>query len=152
MSSRGFEFSYMLDGSNATPVIKDFILSTATAHKIGDLMCVASDGDITQVTGTTTEVTCVMQEAVAASAITAGTTRAKAAIITRGQVWRCSTDATTATTAIKGYIKKWDTVDCNTIDADDITNGNMTVVDTGTDDEGNVLGYVVFNDTTFGNA
>jgi hypothetical protein len=90
MATRGFEFAYMLDGSSATPVIRDFILSTAAAHKKGDLMTVASDGDVTQATAGAGEVIGVMQEAVAAADITAGTTTAKMAIITRNQVWRCS--------------------------------------------------------------
>jgi len=142
----------MLDGSNATPVIRDFTLGLAAAHKVGDLMKVQTDGYIDQVTGTTTEVTCVMQEAFAAADITAGTTKGKAAIITRNQVWRCSTDATTAATALIGTVKTWDTTDCNTIEASDVTNGAMIVVDTSElDDDGNVLGYVVFADTTFGN-
>ena len=70
MATRGFEFAYMLDGSKSTPVIRDFTLGAAAAHKVGDLMLMQSDGYIDQVTGTTTEVTCVMQEAVAAAAIT----------------------------------------------------------------------------------
>jgi len=152
MASKGFEFAYMLDGSNATPLIRDFTLGAAAAHLVGDLMKVQTDGYIDAVTGSTTEVTCVMMEAVAAANITAGTTKAKAAILTRNQVWRCSTDATTAATALIGTIKTWDTVDKNTIDADDVTNGAMIVVDTSElDDEGNVLGYVVFADTSFGN-
>jgi hypothetical protein len=151
MASRGFEFAYMLDGSNATPVIRDFTLGAAAAHLIGDLMLVQSDGYIDAVTGSTTEVTCIMQEALAAADVTAGSTLGKAAIITRNQVWRCSMDAT-STTAEIGYDKTIDTVDKNTIDADDLSNGAMILVDTGTDDEGNVLAYVVFSDTTFGNA
>jgi len=152
MATRGFEFAYMQDGSNATPMIRDFTLGTAAAHLIGDLMLMASDGYIDVVTGTTTEVTCVMMEAVAAADITAGTTKAKAAVITRNQVWKCSTDATTAATAIPYYIKKWDTVDKNTIDADDVTNGGMIPIDISElDDDGNVLGYVVFADTSAGN-
>ena len=150
MATRGFEFAYMLDGSNATPVIRDFTLGVAAAHIIGDLMLMQSDGYIDAVTGTTTEVTCVMQEAFAAADVTAGTTAGKAAIITRNQVWRCSMDAT-STSAVVGYTKTIDTVDKNTIDADDLTNGDMILVDTGTDDDGNVLAYVVFADTTFGN-
>lgn len=151
MASRGFEFAYMLDGSNATPVIRDFTLGAAAAHLVGDLMLMQSDGYIDAVTGTTTEVTCVMQEAFAAADVTAGTTTGKAAIITRNQVWRCSMDAT-STAAVIGYTKTIDTTDKNTIDADDVSNGAMILVDTGTDDEGNVLAYVVFADTTFGNA
>jgi len=151
MASKGFEFAYMLDGSNATPVIRDFTLGAAAAHLQGDLMLMQSDGYIDAVTGTTSEVTCIMQEPVAAASITAGTTKAKAAIITRNQVWRCSMDAS-STNAKVGYTKTIDTVDKNTIDADDLTNGDMVLVDTDTDDDGNVLAYVVFADTTFGNA
>jgi len=151
MSSRGFEFSYSLSGDNATPVIRDFTLGAAAAHKAGDLMLIQSDGYADQVTGSTTEVTGVMQETIAAADITAGTTKGKMAIITRDQVWRCSMDDT-STAAKVGYTKTIDTADCNTIDADDVTNGAMILVDTDTDDEGNVLAYVVFADTTFGNA
>lgn len=151
MASRGFEFAYMLDGSPGTPVIRDFTLGAAAAHLVGDLMLMQSDGYIDAVTGTTKEVTCVMMEPVAAADITAGTTKAKAAIITRNQVWRCSMDAT-STLAVVGYTKTIDTADKNTIDADDLTNGAMCLVDTGVDGEGNVLAYVVFLDTSFGNA
>jgi len=151
MASKGFEFAYMLDGSNATPVIRDFTLGAAAAHLVGDLMLMQSDGYIDAVTGSTTEVTCIMQEAFAAADVTAGTTKGKAAIITRNQVWRCSMDAS-STSAVVGYTKTIDTADKNTIDADDLSNGAMILVDTGTDDEGNVLAYVVFADTTFGNA
>jgi hypothetical protein len=97
-------------------------------------------------------VTGVIQEEFAAAAITAGTTKAKLAIITRNQVWRCSMDAA-STTMVAGYDKTVDTTDCNTIDADDPTNGRMILVDASTlDDDGYVLAYVVFSDTTFGNA
>jgi len=152
MATRGFEFAYMLDGSNATPVIRDFILSTAAAHKKGDLMVIESDGDLTQAAATATEMTAICQEDVAAADVTAGTTQAKMAILTRNQVWRCSSDASSAATAIPGYIKTMDIVDCNTIDADNIDHGSICVVDVSSvDDEGNVVFYVVFLDTTFGN-
>jgi len=151
MSSIGFEFAYMLDGSNATPVVRDFTLGAAAAHLVGDLMLMQSDGYVDAVTGTTTEVTCVMQESFAAADVTAGTTKGKAAIITRNQVWRCSMDAAT-TAAVVANTKTIDTVDKNTIDADDVSNGAMTLVDASLlDDEGNVMAYVVFADTSFGN-
>jgi len=150
MASRGFEFAYMLDGSNATPVIRDFTLGAATAHKVGDLMLSQTDGYIDHVTATTTEVTCVMQEAFAAGAVTAGTTKGKAAIITPAQVWRCSMNAS-STAFLVGYTKTIDTVDANTISATDSSGGKMILVDASeTDDEGNVLAYVVFSDVTFG--
>ena len=150
MATRGFEFAYNLDGSTLTPMIKDMTLGVAAAHKVGDLMLIQSDGYADQVTTTTSEVTGVMMEALAAADITAGTTKGKMAIITRGQVWRCSMDATS--TAFKvGFTKTIDTVDCNTISATDSTGGAMILFDTGTDDDGNVLAYVVFSDTTFGN-
>ena len=160
MATRGFEFAYKVDGSPGTPVVRDFILGVAADHLVGDLMLVQSDGFIDAVTGTTTEVTCVMMEKVLTADVTAGTTKAKAAIITRNQFWRCSTDAATAATALIGTVKLWDTADKNTIDADDVTNGAMIVaegepspadISGRLDDDGNVIGYVIFADTSFGN-
>ena len=148
MATRGFEFAYMIDGSNATPVIRDFAVDGTGAYAVGDLTLVNSDGQLARVTGSTTEVTAVIQEARAS-----GTDGAllKAAIITHTQVWRCSMNAT-STLAQKFYDKLIDTVDHNTIDAGDLTNGRMMLVDTDTDDEGNVLAYVTFRVPSAGNA
>lgn len=152
MTTRGFEFAYMLDGSNATPVIRDFRLAAAAVHLVGDLMGVASDGDAAIVTTTTTEVLGIMQEAFTAAQVDAGTTEGKVAILTRGQVWKCSMNATT-TAFYVGTTKTIDTVDQNTISATDETGGKMILVDKSElDDDGNVLAYVVFADTTFGNS
>jgi len=148
MATRGFEFAYMIDGSNATPVIRDFAVDGTGAYAVGDLTLVNSDGQLARVTGSTTEVTAVIQEA-----RTSGTDGAllKAAIITHTQVWRCSMDAT-STLAQEFYDKLIDTVDHNTIDADDLINGRMMLVDTDTDDESNVLAYVTFRVPSAGNA
>ncbi len=160
MATIGFEFAYMLDGSNNVPVQRDFILGASADHLVGDLMKVQTDGFIDAVAGSIDEVTCVMAEQVLTADATAGTTQAKAWVLTRNQVWRCSTDAATAATALVGTIKIWDTVDKNTIDADDVSNGSMIVaegepapenISNRLDDDGNVIGYVVFSDTTFGN-
>ena len=149
MATRGFEFHGSLDGS--TPVIKDFTAGEGTAYVKGDAVLMQSDGYVDKVTGTTTEVTGIVQEAVSAANATAGSTLLKVAIVTQQQIWKCSMDAT-STTGVIGYTKTLDTVDANTIDADDITNGAMILYDTGTDDDGNVLGYVIFSDCTFTNA
>lgn len=151
MATRGFEFAYMLDKSSATPVIRDFILSTAATHYVGDLLTIETDGDLTQATANLGEATAVCMEYIVSTDVTAGTTQVKCAILTRGQVWRCSTDAT-STTGVKGVTKTLNIVDCNTVDADDPDNGSMILVDTDTDDDGNVAAYVVFADTTFGNS
>ena len=158
MATQGFEF--YSDKNEATPVARDFILGAAAAHLVGDLMKVQTDGFIDAVAGSIDEVTCVMAENVAAADVTAGTTRAKAYIITPSQTWKCSTDAATAATALIGTVKTWDTVDKNTIDADDVSNGSMIVakgypapegIDNNLDNDGNVIGFVNFSDTTFGN-
>ena len=149
MATRGFEFAYMLDGSNATPLIRDFTLGASADHLVGDLMTMPSDGYVDAVTSTTTEVCCVMQEAVASADVTAGTTKAKAAVITSHQVWRCSMDA--STTALEVGTKTVDTADKNTVSATDESGGKIILFDVSqTDDEGNVLAYVVFSDVTFG--
>lgn len=150
MASKGFEFAYMLDGGSGTPVIRDLPVHGTGAYAIGDLVVVngSAGGEVVRVTGTTTEVTGVIQEA-RASGSDAGLL--KVALITREQVWKCSMDAAT-TAAVVGYTKTIDTTDHNTIDADDLTDGSMILVDASTlDDDGYVLAYVVFSDTTFGN-
>ena len=150
MSSRGFEFAGMLDGSNATPVIRDFILGTASAYTMGDLVVQAADGDVDKVTTGITEVTGVMMETVPAAAITAGTTTAKVAIITRNQIWRCSMDSATCT-IVCGYAKTVDTADCNTLDANGTGGSAILLSRDMVDDDGYVLAEVVFPDTTWGN-
>jgi hypothetical protein len=151
MATRGFEFAYMLDGSERTPYIRDMILSAAAAHKAGDLMVIETDGDLTQAAANATEVTGVIQETIAAADITAGTTKGKVAILARDQVWRCSSDDTSIT-GVVGYTKACDIVDCNTFDASATTGGKMALVNkSSTDAAGNAIAYVVFTDTTFGN-
>ncbi len=151
MASKGFEFVGMLDGPG-TPTCKNFVLGAAAAHKVGDLVLMQADGFVDQVVGSIDEITGVMAEAVAAADITAGTTTAKVYIVTRQQIWRCSTDAS-STSAVVGFTKTWDTVDCNTIDADDITNGSMIAYKiTDQDAEGNNYDNVISSDTTLGNA
>ena len=71
MATRGFEFAYSLDGSGATPVIRDFILGVKEDRKIGDLMVVQSDGDINKAAAGGGEITCVMQEAFASADVPA---------------------------------------------------------------------------------
>lgn len=148
MASRGFEFAYMLDGAGS-PVIRDFPLGQTTAYAVGDVVAMQSDGYLDKLTASIGEVTGIIMEAVTPAS--AGATSAKVAIVTRNQVWRCSTDGTTCA-AVTGYTKTVDLADANTIDASDITNGSMIKVDAATDDDGNVLLYVNFADTTFGNA
>lgn len=147
MATRGFEFAQSFDGS--TPTIRDFPVDGTGAYAVGDLVLANSDGQLARVTGSTTEVTAVIQEARASGS---DGDLLKAAIISSQQVWRCSMDAA-ATTAVAWYTKTLDTVDHNTIDADDITNGRMMPVDVSQlDDDGNVLAYVVFRVPSLGNA
>lgn len=150
MATAGFEFAYMLDGSNATPVIRDLPVHGTGAYAVGDLVKIngSAGGEVARVTNTLGDVTGVMQEARASGSDAA---LMKVAIVTREQVWRCSMNAAT-TAFIVGVTKTIDTVDHNTISATDETGGSMILVDKSTlDDDGNVLAYVVFSDTTFGN-
>jgi hypothetical protein len=147
MATRGFEFAYSFDGS--TPTILDFPVDGTGAFAVGDLVLVNSDGQLARVTGSTTEVTAIIQEARASGS---DGDLLKAAVISSQQVWKCSMDDT-STAAVAFYTKTLDTVDHNTIDADDVTNGRMMPVDVSQlDDEGNVLAYVVFRVPSLGNA
>ncbi len=150
MASQGFEFAYMLDGKQCTPVIRDFVLNAAVARFIGDLMYQHTDGDLIHAAASQDEVTCVAMENITAANVTAGTTKIKCAVITRNQVWRCSMDA--ATTALYiGYTKTVDIADTNTLDADGSAAKGILVDASHLDDDGNVLAHVVFSDTTWGN-
>jgi len=151
MATRGFEFAYMIDGTNASPVIMDWPLAAHQDVNPGDALTIDSAGRGTVVGTATTEVFAVAQEDTGGAVATAGTNY-KVAIVTRNQVWRCSMDA--SSTAVKiGYEKALQFADANTIDADGTTSGAMTPFEvTDTDDEANIKAYVVFNDTTFGNA
>ena len=149
MASRGFEFAYDLNGAS-TPLIKDFTLGEGTAYAVGDLCLMQSDGNMDKVAGTIGEVTGICQEIVSSADASAGVTAAKFAVITPTQVWKCSTDNSTVS-AVVAYTKTWDTVDTNTIDASDITNGSMIAFKIDElDDDGNVFGYVTFADVSFG--
>jgi len=151
MASRGFEFAYDLSGGGNHPMVFDFTVGEGTAYVKGDLVCLQTDGYVDKLTTSIGEVTGVVAEALTSAEATASSTNIKVAIATPTQVWKCSMDASTATTAIVGYTKTLDTNDANTIDAADITNGSLILLDkTNTDDEGNILAYVTFASTTFG--
>jgi len=148
MASRGFEFAFDLNGAS-TPMIMDLICGETTAYVKGDLVCLQTDGYVDKLTTSIGEVTGVVQEALD-SGNSAGVTNIRIALATPSQVWKCSMDASTATTAIVGYTKTLDTNDANTIDAADITNGSLILLKKDeTDDEGNILAYVLFSDVTF---
>ena len=148
MASNGFEFAYMIDGKSCAPVIRDWALAGHQDVNVGDALTVDSSGYGTVVGTATAEVLGICMEDTGGT-VTAGD-KYKIAIAQRNQVWRCSMDAT-STAFVVGYTKTIQFADQNTIDADGSTSGPMVLVDTDTDDDGNVLGYVVFNDTTFGN-
>lgn len=148
MATRGFEFAYMLDGSNATPVILDWPIGSIDAN-IGDALTIDSSGYGTSVGTATTEVLGILMEDTGGTVTSAG--EKKIALASRNQVWRCSTDSSSCS-FVKGYTKSVQFVDGNTIDANGSTSGAMIWVDTDTDDESNVVGYVIFHDTTFGNS
>ena len=148
MASRGFEFAFDLNG-NGTPVIRDLVCGETTAYVKGDLVCLQADGYVDKLTTSIGEITGVVEESRAAGN-TAGTTLIKVAIATPSQVWKCSMDASTATTAIVGYTKTLDTNDANTIDAADITSGSLILLDKSElDNDGNILAYVTFHNVTF---
>lgn len=145
MSSQGFEFAYSLD--NSTPLIKDWpMVADASGYAKGDLLICDSAGRADKAANNATEAFAVCQET--KTTAVSNDDELKVAIVTRSQVWRCSMDAA-STALIKGYNKTVDITDENTVDADGSGSGILILIDTGTDDESNILAYVVFNNTTF---
>jgi hypothetical protein len=142
MATRGFEFAYSLDGDR--PTYRDYPVSGTGTYAIGDLL-VFTSGKLAKAANTVATVSAVCQEA-RDSGVDGGLL--KVAVITKDQVWRCSSDGTSLTAALGARTQ--DIVDSNTIDADDAANGSLAVYDTAVDDDGNVLVYVNFTLTTFG--
>lgn len=143
MASRGFEFAYMLDGRNSTPVIRDWEMAAdASGYVKGDALVVDSLGRADKATSSTTAVAFVCQETETASV--AADALLKVAFVLPSQVWKCSMDATT--TAIKKvFTKTVQLVDENTVDANGTSSGCMALIDVSkADDEGNVFAYVNF--------
>jgi len=139
----------MLDGSNATPVIRDWpMVADASGYKKGDALVIDSNGRLDKVTSSSAEVTAICQET--ETDAVSNDDLLKVAIVTRNQIWRCSMDAVTAFKP--GYAKTIDFVDENTLDADNGGTGRAILYDTDTDDDSNTLAYVVFSDTTWGNS
>ncbi len=149
MATNGFEFHSSLDRSVRTPTIRKLPVDGTGAYLVGDLVLLNSDGQCAAVTGSAGEVTGIIQEPRPALGAADGD-EVEVAIITRNQIWKCSMDDT-STAAVVGYTKTCDVADANTLDADDIANGSLILWKTGTDEDGNVLAYVLFADTTFGN-
>ena len=149
MATRGFEFAYDLGGAQATPKIVDWYVAPYMTGYPGDALTITSLGYGTAVGTATKEVLGILQETVASGT---SAVKYKVALACREQVWRCSMDST-STLAKIGYTKAVQFVDGNTLDTHYTAGtGSMILVDTGTDDDGNVLAYVCFSDTTFGNA
>lgn len=150
MATKGFEFFGSLDRSAVTPTITDLPVDGTGAYAVGDLVLLNSDGQCAAVTGSAGECTGIIQEARPALGAADGD-EVKVAILTRNQIWRCSSDAT-STAAVIGYTKTCDVADTNTMDADDISNGFLIYWGSGgLDKDGNAIMLVIFSDTTFGN-
>jgi len=148
MSTRGFEFAYYIDGSTGSPVIRDWPMVADTAGYVkGDLLVLTATSGMADKAGTTpTIVFGVCQETDTGSV--AASTEMKVAIVTRNQVWRCSTDASAITNWVTGVTRAGTVVDENTIDASGHTGGSLIMIDTGTiAGDTNVVAYVCFNAT-----
>jgi hypothetical protein len=141
--TRGFEFAYNLDGTNNGPTIRDLPVSANTLRP-GDLVVLTS-GQLAACAANVAEVTGVMYESAAGAQ--AGDLR-KCAIIQPGQVWRCSSDASSQAGNLG--VSTINIVDANTIDATPATGGSLILVAKGDlDSDGNQITYVSFSNVTF---
>jgi len=151
MATNGFEFVGWIDGRECGPRILDWDMTADTAGYLkGDLLVIDSAGRMDKSVAGSAEVSAVCMESIT-TAVTADD-HLKVAIVTKGQIWRCSADAA-ACAAVEGYTKVVNLVDENTIDAAPVTGGQMICwkVDT-TEDTTYATVYVTFSDTTFENA
>jgi len=148
MATRGFEFAEYIDGSTGSPVIRDWPMVADTAgYSKGDLLILDATGRADKA-GTSTDSVVFAVCAETKTTAVSSDDNLKVALLTRNQVWRCSTDASAITNWVKGYTKAGAIVDHNTIDASGHTGGCMILVDTGTiAGDTTVVAYVCFNAT-----
>ena len=123
MATKALSSPIMLDGSNATPVIRDLPVHGTGAYAIGDLVRRQRFGGWRSGARDEHDRRGDWRDAGSAGAPGRDAACMKVAIITREQVWRCSMDAAT-TAFVVGYTKTIDTVDHNTISATDSTGGS----------------------------
>jgi len=142
MATRGFEFAYDLIGQR--PTYTDRPVNGTGGYDIGDALVFAS-GKLAKIAANVATVSAICQEQ-RASGTDGGLL--KVAIVTPDQVWRCSADGTVLTAVLGARTQN--VVDANTIDADVATGGSLAVYNIEEDDQGNVLVYVTFTNTTFG--
>jgi len=148
MATNGFEFVGYIDGRPNGPRILDFDMAADTAgYYKGDLLVTDSAGRMDKVAGTCQEVAAVCMET-ETDAVSADD-KLKVAIIAKGQIWRCSADASSVT-AYEGYTKTICNLDENTIDADGSGHFILWKVDT-TEDTSYATVYLCFGDTTWEN-
>ena len=150
MSTRGFEFAYMLGGENQNLRALDWpMVADASGYCKGDLLVMTSTGKADKAT-TATDGTVFAVCAETDTGSVSASQNLKVFPISPHQVWKCSTDDTSIATAIKvGFTDTVTVVDHNTIDANGSTGGCMMVHESGTDDAGNKIAYVSFHVTNW---
>lgn len=149
MSSRGFEFAYMLGGEHSNLRALDWpMVADAAGYKAGDLLVMDTAGEADKATTATDGTVFAICAETDADAVVASA-NLKVIPISPHQVWKCSTDGTAIATSVVGYTDTVTIVDENTVDADGSTGGCMVIHEAGTDDEGNAVAYVSFQVTTW---
>jgi len=151
MATNGFEFVGWIDGRESGPRILDWdMVADASGYAKGDALIIDSAGRMDKVAANQDEVSAICMET--QTTAVSNDDHLKVAIVTKGQIWRCSADAA-ACAALEGYTKTLNFVDENTIDATPTTGGAMICwkVDTSEDTTYATV-YVTFADTTWENA
>ena len=138
----------MLRGSTGSPVIRDWpMVADASGYLKGDLLILDATGRADKAGTSTDAVVFGVCQETQTSAVS-NDDNLQVALLTRNQVWRCSTDATALTNWVVGYTRAGTIVDENTIDASGHTGGCMIMIETGTiAGDTNNVGYVSFNAT-----
>lgn len=149
MSTRGFEFAYMLGGEHSNLRALDWpVVADASGYKQGDLLVMTSSGKADKA-ATSTDGTVFAICAETDTSSISSSVNFKVTPISPHQVWKCSTDATAIATSVVGYTDTVTIVDHDTIDANGSAGGCMMIHESGTDDEGNAVAYVSFHVTNW---
>jgi len=151
MATCGFEFVGMVDGSATTPIIRDLPLDAASGGVSQGALCVidpstgcveeVANDDVLLVTG-------VIMESIPAGSVVDGVTTVPVAIVTKGQIWRCSCNGVMNDVFIG--IQALDLASPTQISATKTTGGSLILYDNSNlDTGGNTIAQVLFANCTF---
>lgn len=123
--AEGFDFAYMLNGSQGVPAIHPFPVAASQTLVVGDLVVLSSS----QIVKASASVVAALGVMAQVSTSAAANTMLKVYPILPGQVWRATADADATSHVLAAAV--YDINSDMTVDVGDNTNGSIMIIKLG---------------------